>query len=163
MRFSSNFGTAIHTLLIISEVSKTQKVTSDVIADHLGMNPVLVRNLLGVLKKVGFISIAPRKDKAGTTLARPLCQITLFDVFEAVEPNCLQDLNKSSTRLAKRSHTGIFANEIIFEYVRIAVDAVRDEYSKITLADALAALEIKESESPYDNPRALFHAENQKS
>ena len=163
MRFSSNFGTAIHTLLIIGEFSKTQKVTSDVIADHLGTNPVLVRNLLGMLKKAGFISIAPRKDKAGTTLARPLCQITLFDVFEAVEPTYLQDLNGSSTRLARRSHTGIFANEIIFEYVRIAVDAVRDEYGKVTLADTLTALEIKEAQCPHDNPRALFHAENQKS
>lgn len=156
VKMISNFGTAIHTLLIIHEFSKTQKVTSEVIGGVLGANPVVVRQLLPKLKKAGFISVAPRKEKAGTTMAKPVDQITLFDVFKAVEPNYMQKLIKNVTWHSHISQTGIFANEIIADYIKIILNGVKEEMEKITLADALAELIQKETEYPHDNPRELF-------
>jgi len=156
MRFSSNFGTAIHTLLIIHEYTQTQKVTSDIIADTIGTSPVLIRRLLVLLKKAGFISVAPRKEKAGTTMAKPLKDITLYAVFEAVEPNHTQELHASSIRLGNRCFSGLYTNEIIAGYINITLNSIKDGLDKITLADTLTALEIKEAECPHDNPRELF-------
>jgi DNA-binding IscR family transcriptional regulator len=145
MRFSSNFGTAIHTLLVINELSKTQKVTSQKIAEQIGTSSVFLRNLLGTLKKAGLITIAPRKEKAGTTLALPLNKITLIDVLRAVEPNILFAAQNPNTRLGKRNHSGIFVNEMIFKYVGLAYTAIETEFEKITLFDTLEALEKKRS------------------
>lgn len=157
MQFSSNFGTAIHTLLIISEYSKTRKVTSEVIAEQLGTGSVAVRRLLCILKKAGFIRVAAsRKEKEGTTMARPLEEITLLDIFEAVEPDCLKIMSASSTRLSNISYTGIYANEIISGYVKTAINAVRSEFGGITLADTLAELKEKEANCLHENPRELF-------
>ena len=156
MRFSSNFGTAIHTLLIIGECSKTQRITSKVIADRLGTSPVLVRNLITILQEAGLLTVAPNNSRAGTTLAKPLDQITLYDLFCVIEPNHAKELTDTTTRLAKRSHIGLYANQIIAGYVEKALGAAKNELEKITLADTLDDLLKKEAESPYDDPRALF-------
>ena len=151
MRLNSDFGTAFHALLIISEQSKVQKVTSDVIADFLGTTPVLVRRLLSKLKKAGFISIAPRKEKEGTTLAMQLSDITLFDLFAAVEPDYMNAIHEPTTRLAKCSQTGVYSNQILTGYVNIAINSLKESFGKITLADALAELKNINHESPYEN------------
>ena len=156
MKTNSDFGMAVHTLLIIHEYSKTQKVTSVLIAEVLGTNPVLVRNLIGKLKKAGFIAVAPRKEKAGTTMARSLADITVLAVFEAVEPDYVNLLLAPSIRFSKHSYTGMYVNEMITDYINTAVCSIRASLGSITLADTLAALEKKEADSPYENPRALF-------
>jgi len=160
MRFSSRFGTAIHTLLLISEYSKTQKVTSDFIALQIDISPVSVRKLLGDLKKAGIVNIAPRKEKEGTTIARPLNKITLLDIFMVAEPNQKEDINIPSTRHANTCYSGIYVNEIILDYADTALKAVFDAFAKITLSDAFDTLKKKEAECPESNPRELLSKEN---
>jgi len=159
MRFSSRFGTAIHTLLIIHEGCKEQKVTSDFIAEKIGKSSVFVRTLLGDFKKAGVVYIAPRKEKEGTKLARPLNKITLFDIFEIVEPDHLKNLCETSTRIFHRCHAGQYVNEIISGYLEDVIDVVRAELKKTTLADTLASLEMREAASLHKNTRDLFPME----
>ena len=156
MVFNSSFGTAIQTLLFISEVSKTQKITSDVIADYLGTSPVVVRRLLKPLKAAGFITVAPRNDIAGTAMAMPLYKISLSNVFEAVEPDYQKIILEPTVRLGRQSYMGIYANEVIAGYVDITLTAVQDALKSITLADALDTLLSKEAENQHNNPRELF-------
>jgi DNA-binding IscR family transcriptional regulator len=156
MRFNSYVGTAIHVLLIISEESANQKVTSDVIAKKIGISSDRVRRLISVLKKAGFINVAPRKEREGTTMAMPLEKITLHDVFHAIEPNFAKEVIAPSTRLANTSYTGMYVNEIITGYMTEVVHTLKALWEKITLADTLAELKKKETAGPHDNPRELF-------
>jgi len=153
MRISSRFGTAIHTLLVIHERSQTQKITSEFIAQQTGVIPVTIRKLLGDFKKAGIVKIAPRKEKEGTTIARSFDQITLFDILMVVEPNLKEEVVIPNTRNANTCYSGLYVNEAITEYVDVALNAVYNEFKKITMEEVLATLLKKESGCPHD-PRA---------
>lgn len=160
MRFSSRFRTAVHTLLIIHEYSKEKKVTSEIIAEIVGTSPVVIRNLLGQLKKAGFISVAPNKGTSGTTIAKPLEEITLLDVFSVVETDYKKEVEEIHNRTANRSYTGQYLNEIMTGYVLNVFDLIERELAKKNLREILDTLVEKEAASLYENPRALLDKKN---
>ena len=83
MQFSSRLPIAVHTLLVIDVFKDQYKITSDFIAGSVGVNPVIIRNILGQLKSAGLVEVAA--GVGGASLTKPPEEITLFDVFRAVE------------------------------------------------------------------------------
>lgn len=83
MQYSSRLTIAIHILLCIEEFSPEAKVTSTFLAGSIGVNPVIVRNVLRQLKDSGLIHVAA--GVGGSTLAKSPSHITLLDIFRAVE------------------------------------------------------------------------------
>ena len=59
------------------------KVTSDFLAASVGVNPVIIRKTLSQLKKAELISVA--RGTGGTEIIKDLQDISLFDVYQAVE------------------------------------------------------------------------------
>lgn len=82
MQISTRFTIAAHALLCVTHFSPARKVTSGLIAESVGVNPVVIRRTLGMLKDAGLVRVEP--GVGGTTLARPANEITLLDVFRAV-------------------------------------------------------------------------------
>ena len=83
MQFSSRLPIAVHTLLVIEVFKNQHKITSDFIAGSVGVNPVIIRNILGQLKAAGLIEVAA--GIGGAKLTKLPEDITLLDVFRAVE------------------------------------------------------------------------------
>ena len=83
MQISSRFTIAVHTLLCIELFKSDRKVTSDFIASSVNVNPVIIRRLLQQLKKAGIVRVI--RGSGGTDTARPLQEITLLDIYNAVE------------------------------------------------------------------------------
>ena len=83
MQISSRFTMAVHTLLCIDFFGKTEKVTSDFIAASVGTNPVIIRKLLIQLKAAGLIQV--KRGTGGTALEKPIADISLYDVYHAVD------------------------------------------------------------------------------
>ena len=83
MQISSRFTIAIHMLIIIALEGKETKVTSDFLAASVGVNPVIIRKTLSQLKNAELISVARGTD--GTEIIKDLQDISLFDVYQAVE------------------------------------------------------------------------------
>lgn len=83
MQISSRFTLAIHIFACIDTFGTTYKVTSEFLAGSTNVNPVIIRKLLGQLKNAGLIKVA--RGTGGTTVAKPLNQITFLDVYRAVE------------------------------------------------------------------------------
>ena len=83
MQYSSRLTIAVHILLCIETFKDEEKVTSNFLAGSIGVNPVIVRNILGQLKEAKLIHVAA--GVGGSTLAKAPADITLYDVFEAVE------------------------------------------------------------------------------
>ena len=86
MQISSKFTIAIHTLLCIEHFGKERKVTSNFIADSTNVNPVIIRRILGELKDAEIVSVG--LGVGGASIIKPLEEITMLDVFKAV--NCLE-------------------------------------------------------------------------
>lgn len=82
MKVNSNFSIAVHILLCISRLSGEYKLTSEFIAGSVNTNPVIIRKVLGYLKKAGIVTVVA--GTGGAYLARPAEKITLLDIFKAV-------------------------------------------------------------------------------
>ena len=82
MQITSRFTIAIHSIALI-EYNKDMKVTSNIIAGSTNVNPVIVRGVLSQLKEAGIVH--SRQGAGGFTLARPLDQITFYDIYKAVD------------------------------------------------------------------------------
>lgn len=83
MQYSSRLTIAVHILLCIEEFKDEKKVTSSFLAGSIGVNPVIVRNVLGQLKKSGLVNVAA--GVGGSTLVKEPKDITMLDIFNAVE------------------------------------------------------------------------------
>ncbi|MFD6441004.1 Rrf2 family transcriptional regulator [Peribacillus sp. NPDC060186] len=86
MSISTRFSVGIHILSLL-EVNKEGVNTSEFIAKSVNTNPALIRKITGMLKNAGLVNVRP--GIAGATLAKELSDITLLDVYQAV--NVIQD------------------------------------------------------------------------
>ena len=71
-------------LIFIHEAKGIAKVTSNLLAQSTGSNPVVIRNILSALKKAGLITV-PR-GTGGAELCADPSQITLYQIYSALEP-----------------------------------------------------------------------------
>ena len=83
MQISSRFTIATNMLVIIALEGKENKVTSDLLASRVGVNPVIIRKTLSQLKKANLISVA--RGTGGAEIIKNLEDISLLDVYQAVE------------------------------------------------------------------------------
>jgi Rrf2 family protein len=87
MASSSRFVVATHILASLHCAQVIQgvvSVTSDYLAEGVNTNPVVIRRLLGQLRKAGLVDSHPG-SKGGFSLAKSTDKITLLDVFRATE------------------------------------------------------------------------------
>lgn len=83
MKRNSRLSLALHTLgHMTADPSRTR--TSAEIAGHAGTNPVVVRRVLGKLRKAGLLT-SEKGHSGGWRLARSAETITLADVYLALD------------------------------------------------------------------------------
>ncbi|PGL71555.1 Rrf2 family transcriptional regulator [Bacillus sp. AFS055030] len=82
MKISSRFTVAVHILSLVT-IENSSLCTSEWIAGSVNTNPVVIRRVMGKLKNAGLIQV--RRGTGGATLHKPLNEITLLDVYRAVE------------------------------------------------------------------------------
>ena len=83
MQISSRFTIAVHIIMCIDYFHEERSMTSDFIASSVGVNPVIIRQIILQLKAAGLVEVV--RGKGGIILSRPLEDITLYDIYEAVE------------------------------------------------------------------------------
>ena len=83
MQISSRCTIAIHMLIGIDYFGKTTKVTSGLLAMSIQVNPVIVRNILVQRREAGLVQAA--RGTGGIRILHPLDEITIYDVYRAVE------------------------------------------------------------------------------
>lgn len=80
---SSRTAVAVHILAYLAW-RRGEPATSERIAGSVNTNPVVVRRLMGALRDGGIVTAQPGVG-GGTTLARPAADVSLLDVYRAVE------------------------------------------------------------------------------
>ena len=83
MQISSRFTIAVHVLIVIEAFHRDYKTTSEFIASSVNVNPVVIRRVLQQLKKAGIVEV--QRGTGGASLAREPEEITLLDVYQAVD------------------------------------------------------------------------------
>lgn len=90
MQISMKCSIAVHCLIFIYEAEGKARVTSTLLAESTGCNPVVIRNTLSALKKAGLITVT--RGKGGAELCRKPSEINLYMIYSAMEPEGLSSL-----------------------------------------------------------------------
>lgn len=90
MQISMKCSIAVHCLIFIHEAKGVAKVTSNLLAESTGCNPVIIRNIICALKKAGLLTVA--RGVGGAELCEDPSQITLYQIYSALEPEGLSAL-----------------------------------------------------------------------
>ena len=90
MRISMKCSIAVHCLIFIYEAQGVAKVTSGLLAESTGCNPVTIRGIMSDLKKAGIIA-SPR-GTGGAELIEDPSHFTLLRIYSALEPTGMGDL-----------------------------------------------------------------------
>ena len=138
MQISTKFTIAIHALVAIDYFSAQEKVTSESLSRSIGCNPVIVRSLMSNLQKAKLIQT--KAGTGGTVLAKPLENITFYDVYEAVEKN-KDDLFHFHENPNPECPIGRNIHKAMDSKLKRVQRCMEDEMRKITLADVMTDIQ----------------------
>lgn len=84
MKYSNKLSDGVHILAYV-DICKDGDLSSNAIASSIESNPSLVRRMMSRLKKAGLLVSQP--GVVAPKLGRPVAEITLLDVYQAIEDN----------------------------------------------------------------------------
>lgn len=136
MQISSRFTLAIHIMLCIDKFSREQKVTSDFLAGSTNVNPVIIRRILIQLKRAGLIEVA--RGSGGAVAAKPLNEISLLDIYNAVECVDGGELFHFHENPNPECPVGRNIHNVLDDKLEMVQRAMERELSSITLEEVSA-------------------------
>lgn len=126
MAVNTRFATGVHAMVLLAAESGSLQ-TSEAIASRLETNPVVVRRVFSMLHHAGLVE-SHKGPSGGSKLARPSKQITLADIYKALDTGELFHTADFSGEEAKRAADAL---QQVFKGVE---RSLREELSKTTLA-----------------------------
>lgn len=133
MQTSSRLSTATHMMILMYLLGEEHKLTSESMARSIQVNPVMVRRLLGMLKEAGLVAVTP--GKGGARALRPAEEVTLWDLYTAVEAGeeaslfGFHDCARSRCPVAKNMHN------VLDKHLTAAQNALKTELERVRLSE----------------------------
>ncbi|HRC85205.1 MAG TPA: Rrf2 family transcriptional regulator [Thermoanaerobaculia bacterium] len=135
---SQRFSVAVHILaLLASEPSKL--LTSEWIASSVNTNAVVVRRLLGLLRRAGWVKTRAGRE-GGFELAVDPSALTLREVYQAVEEGRIIGIHAAPN---PRCPVGSCIGAALGSVVASAQEAMLAELGKRSLADVVKELSVR--------------------
>lgn len=139
MQISSKFTIGVHLLAVIAFLGEDEKVTSSVLAGSIGVNPVIVRNVMGNLKEAGLIGVS--RGRSGISLTKTPEQITFYDVYKAVGSVNDDGLFHFHENPNPECPIGRNIRKALNSKLERVQKCMEDEMSQITLADVMTDIQ----------------------
>lgn len=133
MQISSRFTIAVHIFACIEAFGGQHKLTSEFLAGSVNVNPVIIRKTMSQLQKAGLIKVA--RGTGGIKITRPLNEITLLDVFQAVNVLEHDSLFHFHDHPNPACPVGRNIHHILDGHLETAQAAMEHDLAKTTLAD----------------------------
>ena len=102
MKRNSRLSLALHTLSHMAGEPDRLRTSAD-IAKHAGTNPVVVRRVLGRLRKAGLLT-SEKGHAGGWRLARPPQDVTLADIYLALDESLIATETEEHTSNCSVEH-----------------------------------------------------------
>jgi DNA-binding IscR family transcriptional regulator len=141
MSISSRFAVGIHILSLL-EYNKEGVSSSEFLAGSVGTNPAFIRKIMGMLKNAGLVKIRP--GVAGAVPAKDLTEITLLDVYKAV--NVVQDQELFNVHENPNPNCPVGRNiqDAIVPIFTVAQTALEKALGHVTIDDVVKDIVEKE-------------------
>jgi DNA-binding IscR family transcriptional regulator len=136
MSANSRLTVAVHALawMALARRDGHEVMTSDQVAASVNTNPVIIRRSLGDLRAAGLVQVRHGVG-AGWSLAREPAEITLREVYEAVEREPLFGMHRTEPNLACPVGRGI--RPALGSVYAGVEEVLRDELECTSIADVL--------------------------
>lgn len=136
MQITSKFTAAVHILTCIEVFGGEMRVTSDFLSGSTGVNAVIVRNVLGQLRETGIVET--RQGSGGAHIAKPTGEITLYDIYRAIE--CTDDtgLFRFHENPNAKCPVGRNIHKVMDSRLEAAQAALENELKLTTLAEIVS-------------------------
>jgi Rrf2 family protein len=140
---NSRFTVAVHLLTLLSVARETEPdspVTSEFAAHSVSTNPVVVRRILGNLRRAGLVRSQPGPS-GGWQLDREPATVSLRDVYRAVEDEQLFSMHRQPPSTA--CPVGRNIQRALQGYFQEAEQAMESALGGRSIADVV--LDVKRS------------------
>ncbi|MDU2064471.1 MAG: Rrf2 family transcriptional regulator [Sporomusaceae bacterium] len=144
MKISSRFSVAVHILALLA-INPEAHNTSEWIASSVNTNPVIVRNVLGQLKKGGLVTIRP--GVGGAYLNKSLETINLLEIYQAVEVVPAKGLFHLHEQPNPQCPVGANIQAVLEQVLLQAQFALEQVLAQVTLKQLVAGLVEKINET----------------
>ncbi|MDR2865462.1 MAG: Rrf2 family transcriptional regulator [Spirochaetaceae bacterium] len=139
MQIGTQFSIALHILLSVEFFKGKQKLTSDFLASSAGVNPVIIRNIMSLLRNAGIIDVT--QGIAGIQLKRKPGKISLLDVYLAIHPVKNGHLFKIHEGTEQSCPVGSHIHDLFSPYFMKAQNAMENTLGKFSLQTLLHDLD----------------------
>src|SRR5918998_268521 len=137
MAANSRFAIAVHVLTLMAWAGD-EPLKSELVACSVNTNPVVIRRILCALAKAGLV-VSQTGAAGGSRLMRKPSQITLLDIYRAVDAGCIFSLHRQPPN--EECPVGVNI-EAVLENILAEVDQSMERVlSKITIEKVLQAVE----------------------
>ena len=141
MQISARFAIAVHMLICMDLFKDEYKVTSEFLASSICVNPVVIRRIMQQLKSHGLIAVA--RGTGGAEVAKSPEEITLLDVYRAVEATKEEELFRFHEHPNPECFVGRNIHNILEGELQAVQRAMEERMESVTLKslfDEAAAL-----------------------
>lgn len=133
-----DFSVAVHSLLYL-DAHRPNKVSSRELAQSLHLNPVMIRNILSVLHKQGYL-IGTVGKNGGYQLEKELAAMNLGDLYDLTIPPTLSYARfitgpSQTEKQANQSEIAANISETLTDLFTVADRRYREYYHQFTMAD----------------------------
>ncbi len=132
MNRDTRLSDVLHVLLHMSQVK--EPLTSEVLARSMGTNPAVFRRTMAGLRRAGHV-ISGKGHGGGWKLARPLEEISLLAVYEALERPTLFAIGSRGRHPECKIEEGV--NSALAETMRQAESLLLERFGQVTLDQLL--------------------------
>lgn len=132
MKYSTKLSDTIH-LLVFLYLADGNRMTSARIAESVKTNPAYIRQLMSALKRGGLIT--SDRGQANAALTRHADQITMLDIYRAVEGE--KSLLHLDIHTNPECGVGVNIQLSIGDFYREVQDAAEKKMQEITLGDII--------------------------
>lgn len=153
MQISMKCSVAVHCLIFIHEAQGRTRVTSALLAQSTGLNPVVIRNVVSSLKKAGIITVP--MGTGGAELCREPSQITLYQIYSAVEPDGISNLIAVHPCSERPCLVAQNIGDVLKGPYQQIENAIRDTMKQITLEAMIEDFHTKLAEKAAAEPDDL--------
>jgi DNA-binding IscR family transcriptional regulator len=146
MKLSLKLSVAVHVLMVTHFFGDSGRVTGKLLTLSTGSNPVIVRSIVRSLKNAGILTV-PRGPKSHTKLLKAPESVSLWDVFEAVDPESMNKLvNGVHTCSSQICPVGKRIFEVLNIPYRKIAGVIEKEMRAITLGELCRHISLEEIE-----------------
>lgn len=157
MQISMKCSIAVHCLIFIYEAKGIAKVTSTLLAQSTGCNPVVIRNIISALKKAGLITVA--RGTGGAELCKDPSEITLYMIYNSLEPSGLSSLIGIHPCQGKACPVAQNIRYVLHKPYQEIEDSIRKTMEGITLKSMIEDFHSRMSETAIENNENQTQAE----